>query len=148
MMYSDLLGSKKYSEHSFSCSTMFSLITLSLNKLNPAIIPPQNCKYFNCIENCCRAVLNRYYDISLPWRYRCVALSILQQLDPVYVPVKVVPYLVEMLFYEPCRESLNYLCSISSILFLCNHVLPERKDKSANIYENKPNVCLCTFSIN
>jgi len=44
MIYNDLLGNRKHSVHSFSCPTIVNFITLSLSKLNPAIIPPQNCK--------------------------------------------------------------------------------------------------------
>lgn len=44
MMYNDLLGNRKHATHFFSCPSIANLITLSLNKLNPAIMPPQNCK--------------------------------------------------------------------------------------------------------
>lgn len=46
MMYNDLLGSRKHATRSFSCPSIANLITLSLSKLSPAIMPPQNCKTF------------------------------------------------------------------------------------------------------
>lgn len=42
-MYRDLLDNKK-SLYNNSLSTIFNLITLSVNKLKPAIISPQNYK--------------------------------------------------------------------------------------------------------
>lgn len=44
MIYNDLFGNKKHTTCFFSCPSIANLITLSLSKLKPAIMSPQNCK--------------------------------------------------------------------------------------------------------
>lgn len=59
MIYNDLLGSRKHATRSLSCPSIANLITLSLSKLNPAMIPPQNCKTFQKSRNRIKVLMHK-----------------------------------------------------------------------------------------
>lgn len=150
-MYNDLLGSRKHATRSFSCPSIANLITLSVSKLNPAMMLPQNCKTFR--ENrikmlykiALRATLLRLQltwliiiniapyssesenNVPLPWHCQYAALSIPQALSLIYARARGDLFPVGMLPYGLCRGSVCYLHSTSSIRFLYSHVSPTKK---------------------
>lgn len=66
IMYKDLLGNRK-SLNNFSFSTIFSLITQSVNRLKPAMISPQNCGKICCerFRRSRRRLMNKERTLTL-----------------------------------------------------------------------------------